>query len=102
VSQEEQDRAHHHSRPQQDTHDSHLVGVDRMDRLGWLVEVWDSGHAWAPEEVFERALSWVEAKSPVESDYDDRLADAYRPSRRRAGPRPARRACSKTENSRWQ
>jgi hypothetical protein len=43
-----------------------------------LVEVWDGGHAWAPEEVFERALSWVEAKSLVEGDYDDRLADAYR------------------------
>lgn len=42
-----------------------------------LVEIWDGGHAWAPAEVFERALDWIEAEVLLADDYDPARVDAY-------------------------
>jgi hypothetical protein len=40
------------------------------------IEVFEGGHAWAPTDVFDRALDWLERKIFVEVDYDKNLKEA--------------------------
>ena len=59
-------------------HHARRMRVSMPTGIRRLVEIWDGGHAWAPSDVFERALDWIERAALLDDPHDHTLADAYR------------------------
>ena len=59
-------------------HHARRIRISLPEGVRRLVEIWDGGHAWAPRDVFEPALAWMERAALSDQPYDRMLNDAYR------------------------
>ena len=59
-------------------HHARRIRLSLPDGVRRMVEIWDGGHAWAPAEVFDRALDWMVDATLLERANDPAHDNAYR------------------------
>jgi hypothetical protein len=58
-------------------HHGRSIRLSLPDGVRRMVEIWEGGHDWAPEQVIERALDWTVAAALDDRDYSPDFDDAY-------------------------